>query len=300
MALNPEWRGPGSLNIILAGESPAGLFRIYSSTAKFMIRVMNPWQFALCLSQLYSFVTPRVLSALPCSFACFRAKAELCRKGSFLHGKKKKKIFKPTTQKTWEGKFPKGSDFAEQRLGETPLWCREGSYLKTFVVVAFSQCPEGSSEGVGLCVVMLRYLLASLLEPALFQGGHGAAVTFYLKTLQVTVGMRLMLLNCTLQKGWNGKFDSVCVYAPLLNTSRKNFRDSGNALWSHIGCAGRPPALPPRCPAGSQELSCGVAACPGGGQPRCPAGAGSLVLDAGPARALPSTDPCPEPLERHR
>lgn len=94
------------------------------------------------------------------------------------------------------------------------------------------------------------------LRACLVPGGTWGGCHFLSQnSVQATVGMHLMLLNCTLQKGRNGKFYSVRAYPPLLNTPKKNFRDSGNALWSHIGCAGRPPALSPGCPAGSQELS---------------------------------------------
>lgn len=57
--------------------------------------------------------------------------------------------------------------------------------------------------------------------------------------------------------------------------------------------------LSPRRPAGNGELSCGVAASSG---PRLPdfSIAGSVVLDADPARALPSADPCLELLEQHK
>lgn len=98
--------------------------------------------------------------------------------------KERKKFFKPTTQKTWEGKFPKGKVTLQSRDWEkTHFGAGEGRIWRPLLLLLFHSCPEGSSEGVGLCVVMPRYLLASLLEPALFQGGHGAAVTFYLRTL---------------------------------------------------------------------------------------------------------------------
>lgn len=63
MAPNPGWHSLGCLNIILADESLAGWFRIYSSTGKFMIIVTNPRQSALYPSGPCSFVTPKVPSA---------------------------------------------------------------------------------------------------------------------------------------------------------------------------------------------------------------------------------------------
>lgn len=90
LALNPKWCSSGSLNMILANESPSGLFHIYSSTAKFVIMVMNPWQFALCLSRLYSFVTPKVLSAILCSFPCSERRPKSAEKKVSFMAKKQK------------------------------------------------------------------------------------------------------------------------------------------------------------------------------------------------------------------
>lgn len=184
-ALHPEWRGSGSLNVILAGESPSGLFHIYSSAAKFMIIVLNPWQFALCPSQLCSFVTPKVLSALPCSFAGFGAKSGLCRKGSFLHWGEKQFFLNrplPTTQKTGEGRFPEGKVTFQSRAWQKTHWgTGEGHIGRTFSSLVFHGCPDGSSEGARLCVVMPQDLLASLFRACLVPGDTGRLSLFISK-----------------------------------------------------------------------------------------------------------------------
>lgn len=116
LAVNPEWRSSGCLSAILADESLAGLFHIYSSTAKLMIIVTNPWQFALCPSRLHSFVAPKVLSAIVCSFPCFQVKTKFCREVSFLHGRNEK----PTSlhQDERERMFPEERDMQNRNWGK--------------------------------------------------------------------------------------------------------------------------------------------------------------------------------------
>lgn len=116
LAVNPEWRSSGCLSAILADESLAGLFHIYSSTAKLMIIVTNPWQFALCPSRLHSFVAPKVLSAIVCSFPCFRVKTKFCTEVSFLHGRNEK----PTSlhRDERERMFPKERDMQNRNWGK--------------------------------------------------------------------------------------------------------------------------------------------------------------------------------------
>lgn len=168
----------------MAGESPSGLFRIYSSAAKFMIIVLNPWQFALCPSQLCSFVTPKVLS--PSMFLRWLQSKVRTLQGkavSFMGGKN---FFLnrplPTTQKTGEGRFPEGTVTFQSRAWQKTHWGTEqGRIARAFSSLVFPGCPDGSSEGARLCGVMPRDLLASLFRACLVPGDMGRLSLFISK-----------------------------------------------------------------------------------------------------------------------
>ena len=110
--------------------SHCGLWRIYSSAAKFMIIVTSPWQFALCPSRRSSCYP----SAILCSLPCFRAKARICREGSYQKQKQ------PATQgrnlkkkKKRKGSAPEEkTTLRSRKLEENNFEGRWGLCLKNF------------------------------------------------------------------------------------------------------------------------------------------------------------------------
>lgn len=180
MALNPERHGSGSLNIILAGESPSGLFRIYSSTAKFMIIVMNPWQFALCPSQLHSCYSQGSFSPSG-ALGLLQSEGRTLQKRKFPSWQKNKiKIQShhsppPRKRGGGGGGSLKGKRLCTAEIGGNPTWAQmRAVFQELFGGRFFTLVPMGPPRERGFVSQCPDVCLPLSLEPALFQRTRGS------------------------------------------------------------------------------------------------------------------------------
>lgn len=221
---------------------------------------------------LYAFL-PRLLPSLP----CFRAKAKICKEGSFLRGRRTQTNY-PTTQKNGrggplEGKWLCGADpGGKQVCGEIRGACEERRCRFTR---GLDHQRRHSTEGGGLCVVTGAFAVRSSLSSELpCSVGHRAAATFYFRASVHTP------CECPRAAALKHGDDDTCYmcidhcyilkFAFTTAGREKNFfklflcigRYLGNPPLSHAGHGGIPQALSP----GGGEPSCRVAACSGVGQ----------------------------------